>query len=300
MYNPQLETFLSVANAGSFSKAAEDLFVSSTAIMKQINLLEDDLGLKLFERTHRGLLLTDAGRSLYQDTKYLIQYSKDSVTRARNAMQADSTIIRIGTSPMTPGDFLIELWPKIHEYCPDIKFQLVPFENTPENAREILANLGQNIDIVAGAFDQPFLKISKSAALEISREPVKCAVSLRHKLAAQESITAQDLYGENFMLIKRGWNSHLDLMRDELWQDHPQIHVIDFDFFSIKVFNECENSNNVIMTIDTAWRNVHPLLKTLTVDWNYTIPFGLFHSPTPSKTVHRFLEATTRALELRT
>ena len=52
-------------------------------------------------------------------------------------------MIRIGTSPMPPAQVLVELWPKIHALCPEIKFQLVPSENTPENAREILAHTVQ-------------------------------------------------------------------------------------------------------------------------------------------------------------
>lgn len=83
MYNPQLETFLRVADAGSFNKAAEEAYITPTAVIKQINLLESSLDVKLFERTHRGLILTKAGKSLYQDTKYIIQYCKDSVTRRR-------------------------------------------------------------------------------------------------------------------------------------------------------------------------------------------------------------------------
>lgn len=83
MYNPQLETFIRVADAGSFNKAAEQSFITPTAVIKQINLLEADLGVKLFERTHRGLLLTKAGKSLYNDAKYVIQYCKDSVTRRK-------------------------------------------------------------------------------------------------------------------------------------------------------------------------------------------------------------------------
>ena len=137
MYNPQLETFIRVADAGSFNKAAEQAYITPTAVLKQINLLEADLGVQLFERTHRGLSLTKAGSSLYKDTKYIIQYCKDSVVRAKNAMQENADIIRIGTSPMTPAQVLVELWPQIHALCPEIKFQLVPFENTPENAREI-------------------------------------------------------------------------------------------------------------------------------------------------------------------
>ena len=64
MYNPQLETFLTVAEAGSFNKAAEKLYISPPAVIKQINLLERDLDLRLFLRTHRGLQLTKAGHGM--------------------------------------------------------------------------------------------------------------------------------------------------------------------------------------------------------------------------------------------
>ena len=74
MYNQQLETFIVVADMGSFNKAAEALYITPPAVTKQINLLEKDLGLKLFNRTHRGLALTEAGKYLYRDSKYIIQY----------------------------------------------------------------------------------------------------------------------------------------------------------------------------------------------------------------------------------
>lgn len=92
------------------------------------------------------------------------------------------------------------------------------------------------------------------------------------------------------MLIRRGWNSYLDVMRDELWQLHPRINVVDFDFFSLEVFNRGENSNSVMMTID-EWKGIHPLLKTLPVDWSDKSPFGLLHFPAPSPVVRRFLDA---------
>lgn len=290
MYNPQLDTFIRVAEAGSFNKAAEEMYISTPAVIKQINLLENSLDVKLFLRTHRGLALTEAGKSLYGDAKHIIQYSHEAVIRAKNAMQTGENVIRIGTSPMTPGQFLLELWPRIQERCPDIKFQLVPFENTPQNARDILRSLGQNIDIVAGPFDQNFLEDRRCAGLELLQAPIRCAVSIYHPLASKTLLTAEDLHGEDFMLILRGWNSCLDIMRDELWQLHPDIRVVDFDFFSLDVFNRGENSNSVMMTID-EWKGIHPLLKTLPVDWTYKIPFGLLHSPVPTPPVQRFLDA---------
>lgn len=296
MYNPQLETFLCVADAGSFNKAAEKLYISPPAVIKQINLLEDNLNLQLFVRTHRGLILTEAGKSLYQDAKYIIQYCKDSVTRAKNAMQDSADVIRIGTSPMTPAQVLVDLWPKLQKYCPNTKFQLVPFDNTPENAREILANLGQNIDVVAGVFDEIMLKLRQCEGLEISREPICCAVSVHHRLAQKETLSVQDLYGENLMLMRRDWSRYVDMLRDNLWKNHPQIHIIDFDFYDVGAFNQCENNNCVLMAVEN-WRYVHPLLKILPVDWDYTIPFGLLHSPDPSPTVLQFLHGVEKAVK---
>ena len=288
MYNPQLETFIKVADAGSFNKAAEQSFITPTAVIKQINLLEENLGIALFDRTHRGLTLTKAGKSLYRDSKYIIQYCRDSVVRAKNAMQQDEQIIRIGTSPMTPAQVLLALWPKIHEHYPNMKFQLVPFENTPENAKEILANLGQNIDIVAGIFDETLLDLRKCKGFELMRNPICCAVSINHPLVEKDKLKVTDLYGENLMLIHRGWSHYVDKLRDDLWMNHPQIKIIDFDFYNVSVFNQCENSNDVLMAID-SWQSVHPLLKIIPVEWDYSIPYGLLHSPEPTKTVQDFL-----------
>ena len=80
MYNSQLTTFVQVADSGSFNKAAEALYISSTAVIKQINSLENNLGVQLFARTHRGLVVTAAGESLYQDAKYMVNYSKYEIT----------------------------------------------------------------------------------------------------------------------------------------------------------------------------------------------------------------------------
>lgn len=296
MYNPQLETFIRVADAGSFNKAAEQAFITPTAVIKQINLLESALDVKLFERTHRGLILTKAGQSLYRDAKYIIQYCKDSVARAQNAMQENAGIIRIGSSPMTPAQLLMQLWPKIQAQCPDMKFQIVPFENTPENAREILANLGKNVDVIGGIFDETMLDLRQCAGLELSREPFYCAVSVQHRLAGKERLQIQDLYGENLLLMRRGWSHYVDVLRDDLMQNHKQIHIVDFDFYSVNVFNRCENGNDVLLAIP-GWASVHPLLKVIPVEWEHSIPYGLLHSPEPSATVRRFLAAAREAAQ---
>lgn len=299
MYTKQLETFIQVADASSFSKAAQILYITPTAVIKQINLLEASLELELFVRTHRGIALTEAGKSLYKDAKYIIQYSKESIDRAKNASEKNFNTIRIGTSLMTPSNFLMELWPKIHKFCPNLKIQLISFENTPENAREILMHLGQNIDLVPGIFDSEFLSQRKCATLELSRKRICCAVSIHHRLASKSKLSIQDLFGENLMLIRKEWNSYIDIVRNDIWINYPEITIKEFSFYDVGVFNQCENSNDVLMTFD-IWENVHPLLKIIPVEWNYEIPFGLLYSPTPSEHVLSFINAVSKVFEVGT
>ena len=214
MYSPRLETFIRVAETGSFNKAAEIGYITSTAVIKQMNLLEDDIGVPLFIRTHRGLKLTKAGESLYKDAKYIIQYSKDSIERAKRAEREEENVVRIGTSPLTPPEALLSLWPKIHESFPSLKFRLIPFENTPENAVEILANLGKNIDVVFGVFDDTMLNLRKCQGLIVDYMPLGVALSVKHPLAQKEKLAPEDLIGENLYIMHRGWSSYVDSLRD--------------------------------------------------------------------------------------
>ena len=273
------------------------MFISPTAVMKQINLLEESLDVRLFERTPRGLTLTNAGKSYYQDAKYMIQYAKDAQTRAKNAMQGNENMIRLGSSLTTPCQFLMELWPHIHEIAPDLKFEIINFENTPENAREILKNLGQNIDVVAGIFDETMLALRGCTAQELIRVPLCCAMSIYHPLAQKPRLTMQDLHGHKLMLMKRNWSKYVDLLRDDLWENHPQVEIVDFSFYDLEAFNRCEHDIVLLMAVP-QWAHIHPLLKIVPVDWNYEIPFGLLYSPTPTQTVRHFLQAATKAFQL--
>lgn len=268
-------------------------------LIKQINLLEGEFGVKLFERTHRGLILIKAGKSLYQDTKYIIQYCQDAIKRAQSAMEQDENILRIGTSPMTPAELLTKLWPEMQQSCPNMKFQIIPYANTLENSRELLANLGKNIDVIASIFDEAMLNLRHCAGLELSREPFCCAVSIHHPLASKDRLAISDLDGENLLMMHRHWSHYLDELRDDLCQNHPHINIVDFDYYSTEIFNHCENSNDVLLAIP-GWANVHPLLKVLSVDWQYDIPYGLLYSLQPSETVQEFLRAAKKNRNQRT
>ena len=67
MYSRHIESFIETAKAGSFTKAARALYIAPSSLIQQIDLLEQRLGIVLFERGHRGIKLTEAGESLYRD-----------------------------------------------------------------------------------------------------------------------------------------------------------------------------------------------------------------------------------------
>ena len=117
------------------------------------------------------------------------------------------------------------------------------------------------------------LALRKCDGLELSREPICCAVSIHHRLAAKERLSVEDLYGEILMLIKRDWSLYIDQLRDDIWKNHPQIHIVDFDFYDTNVFNQCENNNCVLMAVQHM-KYVHPLFKILPVEWITPFPTG--------------------------
>ena len=106
---PRLSTFVRVAESGSFNKAGELGNITSTAVIKQMNLLGEEVGVKLFDRTHRGLRLTKAGQSFLKDVRYIQKYMGEAEKRARKAMMEEENLIRIGTSPLTPAEAFTEI-----------------------------------------------------------------------------------------------------------------------------------------------------------------------------------------------
>lgn len=294
MYNPILSTFISVAESGSFTKAAEALFITPPAVMKQINSLEERLGITLFDRSNHGLQLTDAGKSFFQDAKYIIDYSNQAIEKAKDIDNKDrQQSIRIGTSIMTPAKFLLDIWSEIQKFNPYLKIELIPFENTPINSVEILRNLGKHIDIVAGLYDDGFLEDRRCKAAHLYDKKLLFAIPVTHPLCGKTKIELSDLKGRKVLLIRKNWNEYIDKLRTDLIENGTEIE--DFDMFNLNAFNRAAQENIPIITVE-GWEDVHPLLRIVSADWNYSIPFGILYSPTPTKQVKDFISALHKIL----
>ncbi len=184
----KLRVFHAVASAGNFTKATKSLNISQSAISRQVNILEDELGIPLFKRVPRGLELTQAGATL-----------KNTVTSvfARLAM-AQASMEELKNSPYGPikvattisfGSFWLA--PKLEEFLqqyPDIHIQLIlKDEEIDFNMREadigIMAFPGKNPDLIqTNPVSYPFRVYANSAYLEKYGTPQTVKDLDRHRL----------------------------------------------------------------------------------------------------------------------
>lgn len=109
MLSQQFRVFLTVAECGSFSGAAKKLLVTPASVMKHMNALEARIGAALLIRTHRGVALTAAGRSLYEDGRKMEALEKEAAARARAASSDGRIVIRVGSSLLNPSRILTDL-----------------------------------------------------------------------------------------------------------------------------------------------------------------------------------------------
>ena len=289
MFDGRLETFVKVAQSGSFTKAAEELlYLTPTAVMKQINALEKDLRVALFDRTNHGLHLTGAGEAFLSDARYLLEYLSRARERVREIYENENRkSIRIGTSVMTPAKFILDVWSEIQSRMTALKIELVPFDNNPVNSVEILRNLGQHIDVVAGLYDDRFLKERRCLAAHLYDKKIILAVPVAHALSAETIIASDKLKNSKVLFIRRGWNRYIDDLRDQV--EAKGVKTEDFEMFNLAAYNRAVAENTPIITVE-GWEDVHPLLRPIPADWDDTIPFGVFYSPTPTKLVKKFID----------
>ena len=290
MFNHNLTAFVSAVDCGSFTKAADKLFITPTAVMKQINSLESHLDLKLIERTSQGVRLTPAGEVIYKDAKFLFDFSKHSIENAKQAANVHDKTFCIGTSLLNPAKPFMDLWYRVSSRFPDYKLHLVPFEDNHEGILSEIEQLGKKFDFLLGVCDSKQW-LNRCNMLPLGRYKKMCAVSREHRLATKKYLELSDLYGETLMMVKEGDSETNDLIRNDLRKNHPAIRIEDTpQFYDISVFNRCIETGNVLLMLE-CWQDVHPALVSIPVNWEYSSPYGLLYSLHPPDDVIQFVNA---------
>lgn len=283
MYNKHLDAFVLTAELGSFSKAAEKLFISTQALMKQINLLEKELGIKLFLRSNKGVFLTEAGKSIYDDAILFIKLSRQSLEKARQIENSQKQVIRIGSSLLYPCAPIINLWATIGAHNTDIILKVISMDDYINTKLAILDKLEQDVDVLVGTYPSNIWN-KPCKALELTRLPLRLTMSRKHRLAGKKVINTSDLTGETVLLPKQNL-----CFAESLEKNYPHICWKKVAPYDINTFNQCELTGILLLTID-IWKGIHPALTTVACNWDYDTPYGIIYSENPSEHVKHFLD----------
>lgn len=288
LYNVQLPTFICVADSGSFNKASERLFISPTAVMKQINTLEEQLKLKLFERTKQGIHLTAAGKSLYKDGKFLMNYSDTAIQKARNLIVDPEYTLCVATSLLSPCKPFMDLWYKINHKFPGYKLHITPFEDDNEGILSIIGALGKTNDFVVGICDSDLWQ-ERCSFLKLGEYKRSYAVPITHRLASKKALRIEDLYGEALFMCKGG-NAPISEWED-IKKNHPQIKLTDTThFYDMEVFNHCVQTGNILTSAE-CWKDIHPSLVTIPMEPESTVSYGLMYAVSPPEDIAQIVDA---------
>ena len=286
MYNSQLDAFIKVADAGSFNKAAESLYISPPAIIQQINLLEASCGFKLFIRSNHGVKLTLAGRSLYEDAKAIIHLSNEALNKARKLADSSQTTVRIGTSLLYKCRLLPDLW----THHPELKIEIVSMTEY-QNRGEVFKALGMQYDIFEGVYASKGWN-GLCQFLQLDTTPICCALSKKHRLSNTKKLTMQDLNGEYLVMPIKGVSNELDAFRNEILEKYPTIQIVDSSFYDVDTFTLCEVNNYILIT-QPVYADIHNNLLTIPLETNYTLPYGLMYANEPSEATQKFIQSIT-------
>ncbi|MGP4060525.1 cidABC operon transcriptional activator CidR [Halobacillus sp. H74] len=191
-----LKYFIEVTRFNSFTRAADHLFVTQPTISKMIKNLEGELGVELFDRSRKKLILTDAGRAILEQAQTIDRAFINLQTEIDNLVGLQKGHIRIGLPPIMDADHFIRILGDFHQLYGGITFQLME-NGTRKIEEDIIAdNLDVGIAVLPTEGDE-FDHFS------FMKEELRVVVPYTHRFADRKQIRLEELEEEQFILFNK-------------------------------------------------------------------------------------------------
>jgi DNA-binding transcriptional LysR family regulator len=215
----QIRYFQCVARELSFTKAARILHIAQPPLSRQIKMLEEELGVAVFERLGRGIALTDAGRYFLDQTEKMTQRLEETINATRRIGKNDRIWFGVGFVPSTLYGHMPALIRQLRQLNTLVEIGLV--EMTTLQQFEALKS--GRIDIGVGRI---LIKDEEIERLVLTDEPLVVALPITHHLAGRVSVRLTDIMEEPLILYpakpRPSYADHvLDLFRQKGYS--PQI-----------------------------------------------------------------------------
>lgn len=214
MNSTQLSCFLAVAETLSFAKAAERLNITQPAVTQQIRSLEDELNVRLFNRTTRSVSLTHAGIIFIRDARIIL----DVFERARQRFSEPAPDIRLpfvlGLRSRHETELITEALSRLREQYPNIYpiFEVIHFKHIQRRIME------DDIDAIISFLDEDIKK--PVSYTEFAKISIKALMPLSDPLSKRELITLDDLKSRKLILTDpRDCSESYAMLQRRFWED---------------------------------------------------------------------------------
>jgi len=206
----QLQIFATAARHLSYARTAEELHLSAPAVSMQIRQLEENIGLPLFERNGRGVILTEAGERLMHHSLRILGEIKDAEANLHTLVSADEGTVSVGLVS-TAKYFMPKLLAQFAQQCPGVDVQF-----TVGNREALLQKLQDNaIDLAV--MGRPPREIDASS-VAVATHPYIVIAPPDHPLREARQFDLHELRHETFMLREAGSGSRG--VAEEMFRNH--------------------------------------------------------------------------------
>ncbi|MDJ0853170.1 MAG: LysR substrate-binding domain-containing protein, partial [Myxococcota bacterium] len=193
----QLEYVVAIADHGSFHAAARACHVTQPGLSTQIRQLEELLGLRLFERDRRKVLVTPAGEDLVRRARRVLEEAGHLVEAARVYSRPLCGRLRLGVIPTVAPYLLPRVLPAVRKRYPELVLQLHEGQTA-----ELLDRLQRGeLDLLLLALEA---KLASVETLALFEDPFVLAAPASHRLATRKRVCEADLANEPLLLLEDG------------------------------------------------------------------------------------------------
>ncbi len=195
----QIRSFLSIAETLHFGRTAELIHLSQPALSLQIRALEEEVGVRLFERNRRKTTLTAAGLAFRDDATAGVRQLDQAIRRARLAANGKLGLLRVGFISTAGNEIVPNIVRQFRDSNPEVEFSLRNILTTDQ-----IQMLGD------GSLDIGFLRLPIGEHPELDvvgvhREPFVVVTPLSHKLAKRKRVALHELSGQDFVMYERSY-----------------------------------------------------------------------------------------------
>lgn len=193
----QLEVFIAVADSKSFSKGAEAAFITQSTVSQTICALEEEFGIRLFDRTGKGALLTEGGKVLLERARRLLHHAGEIPAAMERFKGVEEAKLRIAGSSI-PGEYLIpSALPLLIRRYPRLSIMLT--QGDSKQVHEWIMSELVEYGVVGGHFTGEGLEFTP-----LCNDEIVLVAPAGHRWAGAGSIRVEELLEEPFVVREAG------------------------------------------------------------------------------------------------